>query len=336
MPSAASPNPRAGSAGRNESNNYDQDVDDFLRDLPVNNDNTNDTTQPTKDVDEEIKVKKKRAPVPKLDEARLLSDAGVPKLRKITKTRLKFKGKGHEFSDISRLLNTCQLWLDDLYPRAKFRDALTMVEKVGHSKRMQVTRRAWIDATKPSRREESPERLEDMETSGALPREGLGREGSDAEDLFGENADEQQRGRNTEKGAQSNDMPEDDELDALMAENAPATTGAQDGQQQKRRAPFEEDDDGPDEDELDALMAENEPTAPRAAQSKPQQQRGPFEEDDAGPDEDELDALMAEEQGSSGGTNAATTQVAGQSSRQEQRDGDDFADEEEAMASMGW
>ena len=64
-------------------------------------------------IDEEIKVTKKRAPMPKLDENRsapwmsnqslecllehrLLSQAGIPKLRRITKERLKFKGKGHE------------------------------------------------------------------------------------------------------------------------------------------------------------------------------------------------------------------------------------------------
>lgn len=47
-------------------------------------------------IDEEIKVVKKRQPIPKLDENRLLSDPGIPKLRRITKERLKFKGKGHE------------------------------------------------------------------------------------------------------------------------------------------------------------------------------------------------------------------------------------------------
>jgi replication fork protection complex subunit Csm3/Swi3 len=47
-------------------------------------------------IDEEIKVVKKRQPIPKLDENRLLSAPGIPKLRRITKDRLKFKGKGHE------------------------------------------------------------------------------------------------------------------------------------------------------------------------------------------------------------------------------------------------
>ena len=47
-------------------------------------------------VDEEIIISKKRAPAPKLDDHRLLSDPGIPKLRKISKDRLRFKGKGHE------------------------------------------------------------------------------------------------------------------------------------------------------------------------------------------------------------------------------------------------
>ncbi|KAF1826822.1 Swi3-domain-containing protein, partial [Dissoconium aciculare CBS 342.82] len=132
---------------------YEDTVQDFMKDLPLpENPNVGANGGPqreTRDEDQEIQIKRKRNPIPKLDEDRLLSDAGIPKLRKIAKTRLKFRGKGHEFSDMSRLLNTYQIWLDDLYPRAKFRDALTMVEKVGHSKRMQITRRAWLDETKP-------------------------------------------------------------------------------------------------------------------------------------------------------------------------------------------
>lgn len=42
-----------------------------------------------------------------------------------------------------------QLWLDDLYPRAKFMDALAIIEKLGHTKKMQIMRKAWIDEGKP-------------------------------------------------------------------------------------------------------------------------------------------------------------------------------------------
>jgi replication fork protection complex subunit Csm3/Swi3 len=58
-------------------------------------------------IDEEVKVQRKRAPIAKLDEERLLSQAGIPKLRRITKERLRFKGKGHEV----RRLHVCWfLW----------------------------------------------------------------------------------------------------------------------------------------------------------------------------------------------------------------------------------
>ena len=47
-------------------------------------------------IDEEIQVTKKKRVNVKLDEDRLLSQAGIPKLRRISKERLRFKGKGHE------------------------------------------------------------------------------------------------------------------------------------------------------------------------------------------------------------------------------------------------
>lgn len=49
---------------------------------------------------------------------------------------------------MARLLNMYQLWLDALYPRAKFVDGLAIMEKLGHSKRMQLLRRDWINETK--------------------------------------------------------------------------------------------------------------------------------------------------------------------------------------------
>lgn len=41
-----------------------------------------------------------------------------------------------------------QLWLDDLYPRAKFADGLAIIEKLGHTRRMQTMRREWINEAK--------------------------------------------------------------------------------------------------------------------------------------------------------------------------------------------
>lgn len=51
------------------------------------------------------------------------------------------------------MLKIYQLWLDDLYPRAKFADGLAMIEKLGHSKRMQSMRKEWIKEGKAKRTE---------------------------------------------------------------------------------------------------------------------------------------------------------------------------------------
>jgi len=51
-------------------------------------------------IDEEIVVTKKRIPNPKLDDVRLRSERGIPRLRTISKERLRFKGKGHEVHSI--------------------------------------------------------------------------------------------------------------------------------------------------------------------------------------------------------------------------------------------
>lgn len=52
---------------------------------------------------------------------------------------------------MARLLQHYQLWLDELYPRAKFADGLVMIEKLGHKKRLQTMRREWIDEGTPRR-----------------------------------------------------------------------------------------------------------------------------------------------------------------------------------------
>lgn len=252
---------------------------------------------------------------------RLLSDAGIPKLRKITKSRLKFRGKGHEFADISRLLNTYQLWLDDLYPRAKFRDALTMVEKVGHSKRMQVMRRAWLDDTKPYRKELTPE----AETAGANAVADESRAGSGSSPSGEAASAGPVHGDQAMEGV--GDGPNDDELDALLAESGVIDTDKAEEQRAttKRKGPFEEDD----EDELDALMAENSgPAASEPVTKKSQKPLSGIE-----PDDDELDALMAEQTEPNVMSRAPTGNTSGNRSSPQDRM-DDFADDEEALASM--
>jgi len=67
MPAATSDQ----AAGRDDLDNlldYDGAVDDFWKDLPETTGNVNDTAQPEMDMDEEVKVTKKRKPNPKLDQ----------------------------------------------------------------------------------------------------------------------------------------------------------------------------------------------------------------------------------------------------------------------------
>ena len=62
---------------------YDGAVKDFWKDLPeTNGGNANDTNDaPEKDMDEEVKVTKKRKPNPKLDQERYVSAEGSHKER---------------------------------------------------------------------------------------------------------------------------------------------------------------------------------------------------------------------------------------------------------------
>ncbi|KAL4915151.1 replication fork protection component Swi3-domain-containing protein [Aspergillus aurantiobrunneus] len=135
---------------------YDVGLDGILQEINTNSSSTNalkqfspqDNSGVVLGLDEEVRVAKKRQPVAKLDEHRLLTQAGIPKLRRSARKNLKLKGKGHEFSDLARLLNFYQLWLDDLFPRAKFADGLAIIERLGHSRSLQTMRRAWIDEEK--------------------------------------------------------------------------------------------------------------------------------------------------------------------------------------------
>ncbi|GAA87267.1 chromosome segregation in meiosis protein 3 [Aspergillus luchuensis IFO 4308] len=128
---------------------YDAGLESTLQDITVDSNRGGPIAAPMLGLDEKVTITKQRRSTVKLDEGRLLSQAGIPKLRSTAKSKLKFKGKGHEFSDAARLLNFYQLWLDDLFPRAKFADGLAIIEKLGHSKRLQTMRREWIDEEKP-------------------------------------------------------------------------------------------------------------------------------------------------------------------------------------------
>ncbi|KAI9466346.1 replication fork protection component Swi3-domain-containing protein [Lactarius psammicola] len=97
--------------------------------------------------DENDDGKKKRKPIAKLDEARLLGTNGLPQLIKDTKN-FKPKGKGHEAVDLDRVLQVYQFWTHRLYPKTRFKETVDRVEKLCHSKRMQVALSVWRDEAK--------------------------------------------------------------------------------------------------------------------------------------------------------------------------------------------
>ncbi|UKZ74387.1 hypothetical protein TrVFT333_002054 [Trichoderma virens FT-333] len=252
-------------------------------------------------IEEEVSVQKRvRVPNVKLDEERLLGPAGIPKLRKRA-AGLKLKGKGHEFSDASRLLSFYQLWLDDLFPKARFLDALAMVEKAGHKKALVTARSEWINEGRPKASGNDDDDDLDIgavaitEDSQAIP---------------------SQRGQKTPE-RDDDDVPNDDDLYGATPRGPTRTTNA------LRPPPS---NDAPDDDDLEALMAEAESIdsrhVPTATKQNSTSDTHHLDE------EDDLDALIAEAEAQDrpGG------QPTGTSSSNEK--GHDFADDEEAMQEM--
>ncbi|KAJ5532120.1 Chromosome segregation in meiosis protein 3 [Penicillium frequentans] len=240
---------------------YDVGLDEIFQ---GNNDaSNNDAPKATGDpsslglgLDEEVKITKKRQPIAKLDEARLLSQPGIPKLRRTAKDKLRLKGKGHEFSDAARLLNFYQLWLDDLYPRAKFTDGLAMIEKLGHTKRIQTMRKEWIDDEKRKVFEnytdtrDLPTRLSSDQNGGAtkeMPNSTTIQAAADGsgspDDLFMPDPE------GTIRQSVSHPAPDDDDLEDLLREQYENMPGEQ---QAAKQMP----NDGLDDDDLDDLLRE--------------------------------------------------------------------------------
>ncbi|RFU75513.1 replication fork protection complex subunit csm3 swi3 [Trichoderma arundinaceum] len=261
-------------------------------------------------IDEEVSVQKRvRVPNVKLDEERLLGPAGIPKLR-IRAGGLKLKGKGHEFSDAARLLSFYQLWLDDLFPKARFLDALAMVEKAGHKKRLLTARNEWINQGRPKASDYAVDDeldiaavtiAEDSQTSeGGIPTE------------------------RTQKTPERDDVPDDDDLyDATPRGPARSTNAA-------RPAPS---NDAPDDDDLEALMAEAEsmdsrqvPAVTTNVTATTTKQNNASSANDL--EEDDLDALIAEAEE----RDRPAQKKAGNDSLGDKRH--DFADDEEAMQEM--
>lgn len=211
-------------------------------------------------LDEEVSVKKRaRAPVFKLDENLLLSPAGIPRLRQRAR-KMRLRGRGYEFEDAERMLNMFQFWLDDLYPKARFKDALAMVEKAGHKKLLLQARMEWINDGKSGARKKDDED-HDMDNDDQDD-DNNGNDNHDDANHHSTDQDPPQPAPNRPKTPERNDVPNPDDLEDLYdaTPRAPKRTidvpvlaeGQADGHQ--RTANHAE----PGEEDLDALIAEAE------------------------------------------------------------------------------
>ncbi|KAK4238419.1 replication fork protection component Swi3-domain-containing protein [Achaetomium macrosporum] len=331
-------------SGTRDSTNF---VNDYLADFNDDDDpfrspspeppkkNDNNQKEKKKDVlgiETQLDLKRKpRVPRVKLDESRLLSDKGIPKLRKMA-PKLRFKGKGHEFSDAARLLSFYQEWLDDLFPKATFLDALTMVEKTGHKAVIRNARLQWIDEGKPK-----AAAAEDEDDYAIFQGPSAARQQPDKVAPVFEKAARaaQERAKTTA----AEDLFGDDDIYNATPRRDTGTT-----------APSRQvvDDDVPDGDDLDALMAEAEAetqSGSRSQQTTSGPGPAPFKSifgNGAGgtasvpsgePDEDELDALMAEAEAQSG-PSRRTHKDSSSAQAETGQPSVNFDDDEEAMAEM--
>lgn len=186
-----------------------------------------------------------------------------------------------------------------------------MVEKAGHKKRLVTARNEWINQGRPKA---SDYVVDDELDIGAvaITEDSQASEGGVAVER-------------AQKTPERDEVPDDDDLyDATPRVPARFTNAA-------RPAPA---NDAPDDDDLEALMAEAEsmdsqraPAATTSAATTKQSNTSSTSQ----PEEDDLDALIAEaeEQDGQGGKSA---KPAGNDSAKD--NGHDFADDEEAMQEM--
>ncbi len=153
-----------------------------------------------------------------------------------------------QYSDVARLLNIYQLWLDDLYPRAKFADGLAMIEKLGHKKSLQIMRKEWINEGKPRERYDDLEAIPEVsryhQDSASGPQHAvLGKDTAQKPDEISavdEWSDDDIFGPHISSGAVHKQRPEDTSNDSLFISGEDTR------------------EDAPPEDDLDALLAEDE------------------------------------------------------------------------------
>lgn len=78
-----------------------------------------------------------RNPIPKLNTERLKGPNGIQAIEKYFEG-FKFYGKGHEKTDLDRIMKRLEHWSHRLFPKYHFDDFLTRVEQLGSKKDLQV------------------------------------------------------------------------------------------------------------------------------------------------------------------------------------------------------
>lgn len=208
-----------------------------------------------------------------------------------------------QWGDATRLLSFYQDWLDDLFPKGKFLDALAMVEKAGHNQNLQRHRVDWINEGRPKTSvvdegADADDNAQPTTSGDAAPtriapifdKPASGRPKTpDFDDLFGDEDDIYNAtpvaARKTVPAAATGDEPDEDELDALMtmdAESGPSTSATTkktsasagavhslfgDGKPKPAAPPRAEEPD--DFDDWDAFMAEAEAEPPLRQKATP-------------------------------------------------------------------
>lgn len=103
----------------------------------ANQDGVGDQTSGDGDKKEPTKKRRvNRSPRPRLDEVRLCGDRGIPALRHLC-DGIKFKGKGHEASDLKLLMQRYEYWAHRLFPKFPFVDVVEQVENLSAKKLVQ-------------------------------------------------------------------------------------------------------------------------------------------------------------------------------------------------------
>ncbi|CDS37965.1 timeless putative [Echinococcus multilocularis] len=87
-------------------------------------------------------------PLPKLDPPTLLGERGLPALLKDFQN-VRFKGRGHEFEDLDKLMFIYESWAHRMLPKFSFMDVIERLEAVGSKREVQTALKSMRAGTWP-------------------------------------------------------------------------------------------------------------------------------------------------------------------------------------------